>query len=95
MVPHLLSSLDFGTESVKAMKDVHRLDVKNAEQNFLSEIEYDFELAPGVARSILESVKYHFDRIIFMKTDFAKIEFLLTLFLLMNQQENHFLNANL
>ena len=45
----------------KAMKDVHRLDVKSAEQNFLSEIEYDFEIAPGVARSILESVKYHFD----------------------------------
>jgi len=43
------------------MKDVHRLDVKSSEQNFLSEIEYDFELAPGVARSILESVKYHFD----------------------------------
>jgi len=43
------------------MKDVHRLDVKSAEQNFLSEVEYDFELAPGVSRSILESVKYHFD----------------------------------
>ena len=43
------------------MKDVHRLEVKNAEQSFLSEIEYDFELAPGIARSILESVKYHFD----------------------------------
>lgn len=43
------------------MKDVHRLDVKSAEQSFLSEIAYDFELAPGVTRSILESVKYHFD----------------------------------
>lgn len=43
------------------MKDVHRLDVKSAEQSFLSEIEYDFELAPGVTRSILESVKYNFD----------------------------------
>ncbi|MDQ1251341.1 MAG: hypothetical protein QG646_414, partial [Euryarchaeota archaeon] len=43
------------------MKGVHRLDVKSAEQNFLSEVEYDFELAPGVSRSILESVKFHFD----------------------------------
>ena len=54
------------------MKDVHRLDVKNAEQNFLSEIEYDFELAPGVARSILESVKYHFDPEYFHENGLSK-----------------------
>jgi len=49
------------------MKDVHCLDVKSAEPNFLSEIEYDFELAPGIARSIIESVKYHFDTDYFLK----------------------------
>jgi len=54
------------------MKDVHRLDVKNAEQNFLSEIEYDFELAPGIARSILESVKYHFDPDYFHENGLSK-----------------------
>ena len=54
------------------MKDVHRLEVKNAEQNFLSEIEYDFELAPGIARSILESVKYHFDPDYFHENGLSK-----------------------
>ena len=39
------------------MKDVHRLDVKSAEQNFLSEIEYDFELARGVARRTHHSIR--------------------------------------
>jgi len=54
------------------MKDVHRLDVKSAEQNFLSEVEYDFELAPGVSRSILESVKYHFDPEYFHENELRK-----------------------
>jgi hypothetical protein len=54
------------------MKDVHRLDVKSAEQNFLSEVEYDFELAPGVSRSILESVKYHFDPEYFQENGLSK-----------------------
>ena len=54
------------------MKDVHRLDVKSAEQSFLSEIEYDFELAPGIARSILESVKYHFDPEYFRENGLSK-----------------------
>jgi hypothetical protein len=40
------------------MKDVQRLDVKSDEQNFLSEVEYDFELAPGVSRSILEILNF-------------------------------------
>jgi len=54
------------------MKDIHRLDVKNSEQNFLSEIEYYFEIAPGVARSILESVKYHFDPEYFHENGLSK-----------------------
>jgi len=54
------------------MKDVHRLDVKSAEQNFLSEVKYDFELAPGVARSILESVKYNFDPEYFHENGLSK-----------------------
>jgi hypothetical protein len=77
------------------MKDVHCLDVKSAEQNFLSEVEYDFELAPGVSRSILESVKYHFDPEYFHENELRKNKVPLTLFLPMNQQESHLLNVNL
>jgi len=47
------------------MTEIKRLEVKTKEQNFLSEIQYEFELSPGVSKGILEAAKDHFNPVLF------------------------------
>lgn len=47
------------------MSEINRLKTKTSEQNFLSEIRKEFELAPAVSRGILEAFKAHFRSILF------------------------------